>query len=154
MFVRQCITISRQAHVIHTNEYRAALASCSGHWTRVQMALCFDLRSSLKATRSIFLQPVKHQRYQNRQHQLYASMNRFVYAPLYESLGLVRHMTRWHSMSSGSTNLLHTGHLIPAHKQNNVVSIQHRLGLVEISSFSDGLKYSCELTSKRRYVKL
>lgn len=33
--------------------------------------------------------------------------------PLYESRGFVRHITKWHSISSGKTNLLHTGHLIP-----------------------------------------
>lgn len=42
--------------------------------------------------------------------------------PLYESLGFVRHMTKWHSISSGNTNLLHTGHLIPVRKER----IQHR----------------------------
>lgn len=34
--------------------------------------------------------------------------------PLYESRGFVRHITKWHSISSGKTNLLHTGHLIPS----------------------------------------
>ena len=36
-----------------------------------------------------------------------------LHPPLYESLGFVRHITKWHSISSGKTNLLHTGHLIP-----------------------------------------
>lgn len=34
--------------------------------------------------------------------------------PLYDKRGFVRHITKWHSISSGNTNLLHTGHLIPA----------------------------------------
>lgn len=33
--------------------------------------------------------------------------------PLYDKRGFVRHITKWHSISSGSTNLLQTGHLIP-----------------------------------------
>jgi hypothetical protein len=40
--------------------------------------------------------------------------------PLYERRGFVRHITRWHSMSSGNTNLLHTGHLIPEKKRDKV----------------------------------
>ena len=33
-------------------------------------------------------------------------------------LGLVRHWTKWHSISSGGIILLHTGHLMPAEKHN------------------------------------
>ncbi len=39
--------------------------------------------------------------------------------PLYVTLGLVKHKTRWRSISSEDTNLEHTGHLKPGGKEEN-----------------------------------
>lgn len=49
----------------------------------------------------------------------------FSHLPLYDNRGLVRHMTIWHSISSGKINLLHTGHLNPA-KAKKTLSKQRR----------------------------
>lgn len=41
--------------------------------------------------------------------------------PLYVTLGLVKHKTRWRSISSDDTNLEHTGHLKPADRKRETM---------------------------------